>query len=91
MLIYQLLIYPRVAKQIGARKSQRWACSVAIPVFLVYAFPSRLHNSGAALLAALLVLLFLTNVASSPVGSTLAIHSVYLSNMFLLPDDVGTR
>ena len=78
MLVFQLLIYPRIVKRIGARTSQRWACCVSIPVFLAYPLLSRLHNSGAALWAASLVLLFLTNVASSAVGSTVAsIQSIF--------------
>lgn len=70
--MFQLLIYPRILKRVGARKSQRWACCVAIPTLLAYPFLRRLHDSEAALLAASLVLLFLINMASNAVGATLA-------------------
>lgn len=72
MLIFQVLIYPRIVKQIGARTSQRWACSVAIPVFLAYPFLPRLPDSKGVLMAASLVLLFLTNMATNAVSATLA-------------------
>lgn len=72
MLIFQLLMYPWIVKRIGAKKSQRCACCVAIPVFLAYPFLSRLHDSEGALLTASLVLLFFTSVASNAVGATVA-------------------
>ncbi|CAN0520803.1 unnamed protein product, partial [Scytosiphon promiscuus] len=50
ILIFQLLIYPRILKRVGARKSQRWACCVATPALLAYPFLPQLHDSGAALL-----------------------------------------
>ena len=90
MLIFQLLIYPRIVKRVGATKSQRWACCVAIPVFLAYPFLSWLRDSGATLLAASLVLLFLTNVAANAVGATLA-SIQYILLLFQLLNYVGVR
>lgn len=89
MLIFQLLIYPRIVKRIGAKTSQRWACCIGIPVFLTYPFLSRLHDSERTLLAASLVLLFFTNVASNAVGATLVtILHISIPRMFLMLDDV---
>ena len=82
MLIFQLLVYPRIVKRIGPTKSQRWACSVVIPVFLAYPFLSQLH--GRVLMAASLALLFFTNVAANTVGATFS--SIWsLSRMLLRP------
>ncbi|CAN0501475.1 unnamed protein product, partial [Scytosiphon promiscuus] len=70
ILIFQLFIYPRIVKRVAARKLQRLACCVAIPVLLSYPFLSRLHDSGTALMAASLVLLVLTSMATTAVGAT---------------------
>ena len=76
MLVFQLFIYPRIVKEIGATRSQRWACFIAIPTFLAYPFLAQLHDSEGALLAASVALLLLTSVASNAVGATpSSIHS----------------
>ncbi|CAN0512228.1 unnamed protein product, partial [Scytosiphon promiscuus] len=36
MLIFQLFLYPRIAKRISPTITQRCACCVAVPVFFAY-------------------------------------------------------
>lgn len=92
MLIFQLLIYPRIVKRIGAKTSQRWACCIGVPVFLAYPFLSRLHDSERTLLAASLVLLFFTNVASNAVSDSLAtIQCISTPHMLLTLNDVDVH
>lgn len=68
MLVFEVGIYPFVAKQIGQRRSQRWACCIVTPVVLSYPFLSALHGDEKALLAASLVLLFFTSVSMTVVS-----------------------
>lgn len=70
MLIFQLLVYPRIVTRISPTRSQRCACLVAIPVFFAYPFLSQLHDSGSVRMAASLVLLFFTNASANTVGNT---------------------
>ena len=73
MLVFELLVYPFVAKRIGPTKSQRWACCIATPVSLSYPFLSMLHDNRRVLLATSLVLLFFNNVSMTVVSAMLAL------------------
>lgn len=91
MLLFQLLVYPRIVARIGARTPQRWACCVAIPVFLAYPFLCRLHDdSEGVLMAATVVLLFFTNAGSNTVGPTVS-SIQHLSRTFLMLGDADVR
>ncbi len=68
MLIFQLLVYPRLSKRIGVTRLHRVACLVSVPVYLAFPLLSRLHDSGRVLVVASLFLLFLSNLISSVVG-----------------------
>lgn len=68
MLVFQLLVYPWLSKRIGVTRSQRYACLLSMPVFLAFPSLSLLRDSGAALVAASLVLLILVNIVSNVVG-----------------------
>lgn len=86
MLIFQLLVYPRLAKRIGPTLSQRCACCVAVPVFFAYPFIPKFHDSGRNYMAASLALLFFTNVSSN----TLFINLSLAINNAVDPSQRGT-
>ncbi|CAM9128529.1 unnamed protein product, partial [Hapterophycus canaliculatus] len=67
MLFFQLLVYPRLSKRIGVTKSQRCACFLSIPVFLAFPLLSYLRHSERGLIAASLVLLFMSNMVANMV------------------------
>lgn len=69
LVFFQLLVYPRIIKRIGTSTSQLWASCIAIPVYLAYPFLSLLGDTGDALMASSLVLLFFTNIAENAVGA----------------------
>lgn len=69
MLFFQLLVYPRLSKRVGVARSQRWACFLSIPVFLVFPTLSHLRGTERTLFAASLVLLFLTNAVANTVSN----------------------
>lgn len=68
MLTFQLLVYPRLSKRIGVTKSQRWACLLAIPVYLAFPLLSRLRESGLPLVLASVLANFLSNVTATAVS-----------------------
>ncbi|CAM9287714.1 unnamed protein product [Ectocarpus sp. 8 AP-2014] len=86
MLFFQLLVYPRLSKRIGATRSQRWACFLSIPVFLVFPTLSHLRGTERTLVAASLVLLFLTNA----VANTVFINVALATNNAVEPSRRGT-
>ncbi|CAM9579188.1 unnamed protein product [Ectocarpus fasciculatus] len=86
MLFFQLLVYPRLSKRIGVTRSQRWACFVSIPVFLVFPTLSHLRGTEGTLVAASLVLLFLTNA----VANTVFINVALATNNAVEPSRRGT-
>lgn len=67
MLVYQLFLFPRLIKRVGAKRAQRAAAIVAVSNYLAFPLLSRIHDSGPLLVASSLVLLFLENIASSAV------------------------
>lgn len=68
MLVFQLLVYPRLSKRMGVTRSQRCACFLSIPVFLAFPMLSYLRDSQRGLIAASLVLLFMTNMVANMVS-----------------------
>lgn len=69
MLVFQLLVYPRVSKRMGVAMTQRLGCLLSIPVFLAFPLLSRLRDSGAALVVASIIFNFLYNVTATAVSS----------------------
>lgn len=84
MLIFQLLVYPRLSKRMGVTRSQRCACLLSMPVFLAFPFLSRLRDSEAALVAASLILLFLANVVSNVVSNNFVFFPVDIVDVFIV-------
>lgn len=68
IFVAQLLIYPRIVVQIGPRRTQRWLCCVAIPVYLAYPLLSQIRDSGGVLMTVSVIMLVVTNFAVYTVG-----------------------
>lgn len=68
MLLFQLVIYPRLVKAMGIQGSQRWSSFVSVPLLMAMPLLSLLHNERSKLVAANLLMLFFINAAASTVG-----------------------
>ncbi|CAB1117719.1 unnamed protein product [Ectocarpus sp. CCAP 1310/34] len=73
MLTFQLVVYPWLSKRIGVTGSQRWACFLAILVYAVFPFLSRLRGSGVLLVVGSIVLNFFSNVTATAVFTNVAL------------------
>ncbi|CAM9564568.1 unnamed protein product [Ectocarpus sp. 6 AP-2014] len=73
MLAFQLVVYPWLSKRIGVTRSQRWACFLAIPVYALFPFLSRLRGSGVLLVVGSIVLNFFSNVTATAVFINIAL------------------
>lgn len=76
MLVFQLLVYPRLSKRMGVTITQRVGCLLAIPVYLSFPFLSRLRDSGAALVVASVGFNFLSNVTATAVSKSEHKHTI---------------
>ncbi|CAN0142038.1 unnamed protein product [Ascophyllum nodosum] len=73
VLVFQLVVYPRMIKVMGMQCSQRIGSLVGVPVFLAIPLLSLLHDAGWVLVAANLVVLFAINITANMIFISIAL------------------